>query len=75
MKNLEKASSIGNVEQTADANDEPEVEGHYMNQFAAEQEAAFRQRQVAKSAEGRQRSDDGLKGQGIVDRIRRRFDR
>ena len=75
MKNLEKDSSIGNVDQTADVNDEPEVEGHYMNQFAAEQEAAFRQRQVAKSAEGRKWSDKGIEGQGVLDRIRRRFDR
>lgn len=55
---------------------DPEVEGHYMNQFAAEQEAQLRQNRLTRTAEQVHRQgDDDPETRGIIGRVRRRLNR
>jgi hypothetical protein len=56
--------------------DSTEVEGHYMNGYAAEKEASLHQQRLM-NVEKRRRDlgDAAAQSLGIVDRIRRRLDR
>jgi hypothetical protein len=65
-----------NTAPTPAATDEPEVEGHYMSQLAAEQEALLRQHRLLGSAErAHQQTGGAPEANGIIERIRRRLDR
>ena len=76
MNNDTTPINESNMAPSAESGDDPEVEGHYLNQLAVEQEAMLRQTRLLQAGERQHHpASDNTASNGIIDRIRRRIDR